>query len=425
MSAPARLAALTPFQVRSFRFQWPADMATSWAFEMETIILGWYVLVESGSVLLLTFFASLQYTGTLIAPMLGVMGDRLGQRNMLCAMRAVYLTLATTLMILAYTGILTPAYAMVIAGIMGMVRPSDIGMRTALIGDTMPGTQLMGAMSIQRTTQDTAKIMGALSGAGLVAMLGMAPAYTVVASLYTISVLLTLQTGRARPERHPAEDTAGVSERSQVRSSPWRDLKEGLAYVWNTPLLRAVMYLAFLLNLTAFPLMMSLMPYVAKEIYHADQTTLGYLVASGAFGALLGSIAASRYGGAFPPARMMLVFATGWYVMLTIFAHTQHPGTGIPILMLTGFSFSLCQIPMSATLLRNSEERFRGRIMGVRMLAIYGNLPALWIAGPLIAGYGYPFLATLYCAVGIVFIGFITVRWRAQLWRLDAPANRR
>ena len=43
-------AALAPFRVRSFRFQWPGDLATSWAFEMETLILGWYVLVETGSV---------------------------------------------------------------------------------------------------------------------------------------------------------------------------------------------------------------------------------------------------------------------------------------------------------------------------------------------------------------------------------------
>jgi predicted MFS family arabinose efflux permease len=111
--------------------------------------------------------------------------------------------------------------------------------------------------------------------------------------------------------------------------------------------------------------------------------------------------------------------------MLTVFAHTQHPAAGLPILMLTGFTFSLCQVPMATTLLRNSEERFRGRIMGVRMLAIYGNLPGLWIAGPLITGYGYPFMASLYCAIGIVFVGIIAVRWRAQLWRLDAPANRR
>src|SRR3546814_18907314 len=64
------------------------SFATSWAFEMETIILGWYVLVETGSVLLLTVFASLQYIGTLITPMFGVIGDRIGSRNLLCAMRA-------------------------------------------------------------------------------------------------------------------------------------------------------------------------------------------------------------------------------------------------------------------------------------------------------------------------------------------------
>ena len=41
-----------PFKVRSFRFQWPADLAASLAFEMEILVLGWYVLVESGSVMI-------------------------------------------------------------------------------------------------------------------------------------------------------------------------------------------------------------------------------------------------------------------------------------------------------------------------------------------------------------------------------------
>ena len=81
MSTAPRISALAPFSVRSFRFQWPADLATSWAFEMETLILGWYVLVETRSVMLLTVFASLLYIGTLLAPMFGVMGDRIGHRK--------------------------------------------------------------------------------------------------------------------------------------------------------------------------------------------------------------------------------------------------------------------------------------------------------------------------------------------------------
>ena len=76
-------AALAPFRTRSFRFQWPADLCTAWALEMETLILGWYVLVESGSVVLLTVFGALQFVGTLVSPVLGVLGDRLGLRNVL------------------------------------------------------------------------------------------------------------------------------------------------------------------------------------------------------------------------------------------------------------------------------------------------------------------------------------------------------
>jgi len=63
-----RSAFFAPFQVRSFRFQWLADLLTSWAIEMEVLILGWFILVETGSVLLLTLFGSLQYFGTLISP---------------------------------------------------------------------------------------------------------------------------------------------------------------------------------------------------------------------------------------------------------------------------------------------------------------------------------------------------------------------
>ena len=418
MSATPRVPALAPFQIRSFRFQWPADLAVSWAFEMETLILGWYVLVETQSVLMLTVFASLQHIGTLIAPMFGVMGDRLGRRNVLCAMRAVYLTLATILMTAAYTGVLTPLLVLAIAAMMGLVRPSDIGMRTAVVGDIMPPERLMGAMGIQRTTQDSAKVIGALSGAGLVATLGMAPAYTVIVSLYATSMLLTFKAGRVRVA---LQSTAHMPP----QASPWRDLKEGLAYVWSTPHLLAAMCLAFLLNLTAFPVMGGLLPYVAKEIYDADQKVLGYMVAGAAFGSLLGSIAMSRRGGALHPARMMIVFCAAWYVMLAVFAQLENPYAGIPCLVLAGCAQSLGQVPMATMLLRTSDVQYRGRIMGIRMLALYGNVPGLLIAGPLIGYWGYQATATLYCGLGLLFTVLIAMRWRAHLWRRGAPANSR
>jgi predicted MFS family arabinose efflux permease len=418
LSTILRARTLAPFRIRSYRFQWPADLATSWAFEMETLILGWYVLIETGSVLLLTVFASLQHIGTLVSPMVGVFGDRVGQRNLLCAMRSVYATLATTLMILAFSGVLTPMYVLMIAGVMGLVRPSDIGMRAALVGETMPPAHLMGAMSIQRTTQDSARIAGALTGAGLVAMLGMGPAYAVVASLYVASVLLTLQTGARRGPRHGANQTG-------TPASPWRELKQGLVYVWRTPQIFSIMCLAFLLNLTAFPLMTGLMPYVAKAVYQADQTWLGYMVASAASGALLGSLGLSRYGGSVRAGRMVIVFSIGWYAMLLLFSQLEDPVLGLGALVLAGCAQSLSQVPMAAMLLRSADEQYRGRVMGIRMLAIYGNLPGLLLSGPLISHFGYPLTAAFYCLIGAALLIAMTAYWRTHLWRLDAAANRR
>jgi len=412
---------LAPFRVRSFRYQWPADLATSWAFEMETLILGWYVLVETGSVLMLTIFASLQYIGTLIAPMFGVLGDRLGHRTVLSAMRAVYTVLAATVMVLAFTHILTPWHVLLISGLMGLVRPSDVGTRAAVVGDIMPSAQLMGAMSIQRTTQDSAKIAGALSGAGLVALLGMGPAYLVVTLFYGASSFFTYWAGRmqAAParKRQPAEGA--------TRPTPWRDLKEGLAYVWKTPHLLAVMTMALFLNMTAFPMMNHLLPVVAKQVYQADQTWLGYMVASASFGALVGSIVISRRGGALPPARMMTAFGVAWLAMLFVFSQIEQPVLGIFALMLAGCAQAMGLVPMLTMLLRTAEPQYRGRVMGIRMLAIYGNIPGLLAAGPLIAHFGYPVAATMICTFGIVTVVLVAFRWRKDLWSLDALANRR
>src|SRR4029078_3762571 len=109
--------ALAPFHIRSYRFQWPADLLTSWAFEMETIILGWYVLVETNSVVMLTAFGALLYGGTLIAPLVGGWSDRIRHRTMLASMRAIYTVVASILMVLAFTGTLQPAIVLVMATI--------------------------------------------------------------------------------------------------------------------------------------------------------------------------------------------------------------------------------------------------------------------------------------------------------------------
>jgi predicted MFS family arabinose efflux permease len=419
LSGLARPSALAPFRIRNYRFQWPADLLTSWAFEMETLILGWYVLVETRSVLLLTVFASLSYVGTLIAPMFGVAGDRIGHRDLLAMMRATYAVLAATLMTLALTGHLSPLYVMIIVAIMGLVRPSDLGVRGALVANIMPSDQLIGAISISRTTIDTARIAGALSGAGLFEALGMGSAYMAIVGLYVVSTLLTLCVV-APSKPHPV-DTA---DDGALRRSPLRDLKEGVAYVWTTPRMRAAMWIAFLANLTGYPLSNGLLSYVAREVYGTDQTGLGYLSASFAVGSLVGSIALSLIGGV-RVARLMIGATVVWYAALLVFSQMQTVPAAIACLMLAGFSQSLTMISIAVILMRTASEHFRGRVMGVRMMVIYGLPLGLLAAGSLIEAIGFAATGTLYAAAGLALMLAVVLHWRADLWHLHAPANAR
>ena len=397
-----------PFSVRSFRFQWPADLMASWAFEMETIILGWYVLTITDSVLVLTIFASMQWLGTLIAPYLGVLGDRWGRRTMLCLLRASYLTTSIITMSLALTDNLNASVILGISLLIGLVRPSDLVMRNGLIGDTMLGNVLMKAMGVSRTTMDSARIAGALLGASLFSLLGIGFAYVAVTLFYVISLLLTFGVSSVR--------TQTGRENGIINRSPLTDLKEGLRYVWKTPTLLAAMCFAFLVNLTVFPVSHGILPFVAKEIYHIDENGLSHLVASYAIGALIGSITMALLPIRSYPARFMVCNIFLMHIVILFLGQVDTKLAGQLILATTGFVQSLAMISMAVTLLNIADEKFRGLVMGVRMLAVYGLPVGLIGSGLLIDWFGYSNTVTLYGAGGLIVSCVIAFKWRKQLW---------
>ena len=420
---------LAAFHVRSFRFQWPADLLMSWAVEMEAIILGWYVMVQTGSVLWLTAFGSMQFFGTLAAPMFGVLGDRLGGRFMLCVMRATYAALAACLMILALAGLLTPAWVLVVAAFGGVVRPNDQVMRNALIAETIPREHLMGALGLSRASMDSARVAGALAGAGLSTLLGIGYTYVFVTSFYAASLALTFGISRRPlmpdPAAPPRGTFPGDVSLGPPRSSRWRELKDGLVYVVTTPALSGLMLLAFLINLTAYPASSGLLPYIADRVYRVDATGLGWLVASFSLGGLLASIATVLTGGSRRPERSTLVCTAIWYGLLLVFGHVRSLGSGLLILLVAGFVQNVAMLSMSATLIAAAGERFRGRVMGVRTLAVYGMPLGLMASGVLIERIGYPMTVTLAAGLGLVFTLLIGIRWRASMWqrRVQEPIS--
>jgi hypothetical protein len=179
-----------------------------------------------------------------------------------------------------------------------------------------------------------------------------------------------------------------------------------------------MMLVAFLVNLTAYPASNGLLPYVAQRVYHVDATGLGWLVASFALGGLAASVTTVLTGGPRRPARATLIATGAWYVVLLGFSHVRSLGPGLVTLLLAGFAQNVAMIALAATLLGAAGAPYRGRVMGVRMLAVYGLPVGLLGSGVLIDRLGYPLTITVAALVGLVFTVLIGRRWRASVWHL-------
>jgi len=378
---------------------------------MEALILGWYILIETGSVESLVLFASLAWLGSLISPFFGIAGDRLGFRTLLYATRAAYAMFAGVLCLLAFTHALKPWHVFTIAALVGLIRPSDMMLRQVLVAQTMQPHLLMGALAIARTTGDTARIFGALAGTASVALIGMGPAYAMVTALYVAAFALSLGVTGTAPAR-------GTSAKKTLAG-----LKSAVGYVWRVPEQLGAFSIAFLVNLLAFPFFLGLLPYVAKDVYAIGQTGLGYLAASWASGALMGSLFVGGSRRRLAAGRVMLVAATVWFSCLLLFGQTHTLWIGLMLLFAAGVAQSYCMTPLAAVMLRSSSDEMRGRVMGMRMLAVWGLPLGLLIAGPLIQHFGYTATTVIYSALGLAATFATAWRWRGALWSASAPAN--
>ncbi|HEX2326727.1 MAG TPA: MFS transporter [Chloroflexota bacterium] len=427
---------LESLRIRSFRYQWGADLFATWAAEMETLLLGWYVLVDTGSPFLVGLVGALRFGGLLLAPLYGVVADQVDRRRLLLALRVAQGAQAGAFAALAFSGSLQPWHAFALSGLGGLVRNGENVVRQSLIADSVPQGALLNAMGLSRTTMDGAKMAGTLAGAALLSRLGMGGAYLAVTACYLLSAVLLLRIRLApRPERAVGAGRAGRT------AGALADLRSGVAYMRLSPTIVAIMFLAFLVNLTVFPLTNGLMPVVARDVFGGGPEVLALLLSTAAVGALVGSLALVALPRVRRPERIMLLSIVSWHLLLLAFAGAAAvagprlaggggagPAMGLVLLVLLGYgaSTSGSMVTMSAVLLSTAGAAFRGRVMGVRMMAVYGLPLGLLLGGWLSERVGVLSALALLGLCGLALSTGAALRWpsapRAPALR-PAPAE--
>jgi len=111
---------------------------------------------------------------------------------------------------------------------------------------------------------------------------------------------------------------------------------------------------------------------------------------------------------------VMAVGLAAWLGLVAALAFTGSFAQGVAVLVLIGFAQSLGMTSMGAVLLMVTAPAYRGRVMGVRMLAVYGNAVGLILGGALIEWMGVRFQMVAFAIAGLALFGLAVAATRGR-----------
>jgi MFS family permease len=422
-----------PYRVlrhRDFRILWISQLVSLTGSQMQTVAIHWHVYLLTGSALALGALGLTRVVPIVLFSLWGgVVADRRDRRTVMFAAQGIMLAGSLALAALTYTaheslGVLYAANAL-----LAVAGAFDNPARNALIPRLVPAAELPAALSLNLTMFHAAFIGGpALAGlliagvglphGGLAALQGSgAPRDTApLALIYALNALSFVGVLQALVLMR----TSGrVEPGSGGHDRPLAALREGLRFVFRTPIMVWTMGLDFLA--TFFAGSLSLLPIFADQVLHAGPAGYGWLVSAPALGALVGSFYTSvRH----LPARQgrILVGSVAFYGVATVvYGLSRSYGLTFFALALSGLADLVSTVIRQTLRQMLTPDHLRGRMTSVNMIFFMGG-PQL---GELEAGLLASFFASVAvgATVSVISGGVATVLLAAGVGAL-APVVR-
>jgi MFS family permease len=343
------------------------SVTCSWA---QVVALSWTVVDRAPAAL--GWVVALQFTPSLIlGPWFGTLADRYDRKRILMLAETGLGTIATGYALAAATGRLTLPLIYLLATLWGIVNALDTPARRALVPMLVPTEQAASAAALTGVVLLLGMTAGSALGAGLVAAAGPAVAFAVNAASFGFDVVL-LATIRAdaspRLARAPGQ------------------MREGLAYVWQTSRLRLPLLALALLATLAFTVQVSA-PILLRTLFAAGPSLVGAAFTASTAGGLAGALVAA--GRTAPGPRRLRLASGAMAVALIVTAAAPAVPVALAGLAGVGFSWSLF-IASTIAALQTAEPALLGRVMSWLAVVLIGGTAA---GGPLagtVAALGGP-----------------------------------
>ena len=337
---------------------------------MDNVAEAWlvYRLTHSSLLLGIASFAG-QIPVFLLAPLGGVVADRLNRHKIVIATQTISMILAGALAALTLTGRVTVIDVIVLAALMGCVNAFDIPARQAFLVDMVGREDLMNAIALNSSMFNGARVVGPSIAGILVASIGEGWCFfaNAVSYIAVIAGLLMMQINHA-----PA---------APVKASPLEHMAEGFRFVRDSVPIRSILLLLGLVSLVGMPYTV-LMPVFATNILHGNARTLGVLMGATGIGALCGALLLASRTELRGLGRIISLSCAGFGGTLILFSFSRWYPLSVALLVPVGFCM-MTQMASSNTLLQTmSPDPMRGRILAVYSMMFMGMAPM----GALLAG---------------------------------------
>jgi MFS family permease len=327
---------------------------------MQAMAQGWLALELSNSAFLVALVATAQSLPVLLFSLhAGVMVDRTDKLRLVKIAQALLGLEAVALWWFNWSGHINIAWLLGLATINGLITAFEVPARQSLVIELVGRDDLPGAIALNSSGFNLARIVGPSIGAIIIAKLGISWCFGVNAASY-IAVLVGLFMIQL-PAWTPPEHLA----------SPIEGIREGVRYMRDTPSIRALMKLVTVFSVLGVPYL-TLMPVVARDQLGLDAGGYGALLACVGIGGLTGALSLAAIGDRVSRSRLLLIAAFSYSVVLLAFALARTPALAYPLLFCVGFTMILNNALANSTLQRLVPNELRGRLMAAYSFVVVG-----------------------------------------------------
>lgn len=395
---------LRALAVRDFRLYFIGQLCSISGSNAQIVATGWLVLQLTDSSTMLGIVIAAQYVPLLIAaPLLGAVSDRFPKRTILLITQALALLVAVALWLLAGSDHVS---ANAIVGLMlasGIITTLDVPTRQALIRDVVEPELVPNAVALVNVLMGVARIVGSAVAAVTIATVGVRSCFLVNAGsfLVILVMLFVMQAGR----------TPLVS-----RSSDTDSFRSGLRYAFNTPEVRNGLIVMALIGTFTYEFWVTL-PVLVKDVFEREGTHYATMMAVMSIGSVGGGLLIARQVKASVRSRAVTAVAFG----VTTVAVGVSPtfDYALVAVLAMGASYSAFVAVSNAALQLSTDDRFRGRVMGLWTSAFMGSTA---IGGPLMGwiatGYG-----ARWALIAGGIVACLTARWITSFARVRSTES--